>query len=115
MSSIPIKEQLKYLKGVTDRLNVIHEAQVVQIRNYPRVIPNIKEAETKLNIDTRTITYDCVSENPVFRKTKKVRVAIENVVTWIRSVVWDDTTVEFVVNGKSVYDTRIDREPTASS
>lgn len=116
MAKVSMKEQLIHLKGITERLNTVHEAQIVQLRNYPRVIPNISKAETRLNIDNHSIVYECTSESPTFRKTKNVKVAIENVVTWIRTVVWDDTTVEFIVNGKSVYDTRIDRqEPSASS
>lgn len=114
MAKVTLKEQLIHLKGITERLNTVHEAQIVQLRNYPRLIPNISSAETRLDIDKHSIVYECSSESPVFRKTKKVKTAIENVVTWIRTVVWDDTTVEFIVNGKSVYDTRIDRQQSSS-
>lgn len=110
MSEIPIKKQLKYLKGVTEKLNVVHEAQIVQLRNYPRLIPNIKNAETSIDIDNKTVIYNCDSETKTFRKTKKTLIAIENVVTWIQTIVWDNTVVEFIVNGKTVYDTRIDRQ-----
>lgn len=110
MPEIPIKEQLRYLKGMTEKLNVVHEAQIVQLRNYPKLIPNIKSAETKIDIDHRLITYECESETKIFRKTKKVKIAIENIITWIQTIVWDNTTVELIVNGKSVYDTRLEEQ-----
>ena len=110
MPELPIKEQLRYLKGVTEKLNVVHEAQIVQLRNYPRLIPNVKSAETKIDIDNRTIVYECTSESKIFRKTKKVNIAIENIILWIRTIVWDSTTIEIIVNGKSIYDTRIDEK-----
>jgi len=113
MSNISIKDQLRYLKGMTEKLNTVHEAQVVQLRNYPLLIPNIKKASTTFNFDTHTVTYKCDSVNGKFRKSKKAKIAIENIITWIQSVVWSDTTVEINVDGKDIYDTRIDeREAT---
>ena len=115
MTEIPIKEQLRYLKGMTEKLNVVHEAQFVQLRNYPILIPNISSAETKVDIDKHIVIYNCNSGSKVFRKTKKVKIAIENIITWIQTVVWNDTTVEIIVNGKSIYDTRIDERQSTGS
>lgn len=108
MNKVTIREQLGYLKSMTERLGVIHEAQAVQIRNYPKLLPNIKNAEARVSIDNRTIVYVCDSESTPFRKTKLFKTSMKNIVKWIRVVVWDDTTVELIVNGKSIYDTRID-------
>lgn len=102
-----MKEQLVYLKGIMERTGAIHEAQALQIRNYPRLIPNIKKAETTISPDSHMVIYDCVSEKKNFRKSKKINEAIVNVVEWIRFVLWNDTTVELKVNGKCVYDSRI--------
>jgi len=107
MSKVTPKQQLMYLKGMTERLDVIHEAQIVQLRNYPILIPNIKKAEMEINIDQRKITYDCESKTKTFKKTKKTLIAIENIMNWIKVIVWDSTIVEIKVNGKSVYDSRI--------
>ena len=57
MSELPIKQQLRMLKGMTEKLNSVHEAQIVQLRNYPRLIPNIKSAETSIDIDNKTVIY----------------------------------------------------------
>lgn len=108
MSKVSIREQLGYLKNMTERLGVIHEAQAVQLRNYPRLLPNIKDAETRISPDSRTVVFNCESESKPFRKTKSFKIAMKNVVKWVRIIVWDDTTIELIVNGKSVYDTRID-------
>jgi len=113
MKKMDVKAQLYHLKGITERLNTIHEAQALQLRNYPRLIPNIKSAETKIDIDKHLIIFECESESKMFRKTKKTKIAIDNIVTWIRSIVWDDSILEVIVNGKSVYDTRIDEREQA--
>lgn len=104
---ISIKDQLFYLKGLTEKLGVVHEAQLVQIRNYPLLIPNIKKAETEFNIDTRTIVYKCQTEEGRFRKTKQTKLAISKIQEWIRIVVWDETIVIIQVDGKEIYDSRI--------
>jgi len=109
MTQMNLKSQLMHLKGITERLNTIHEAQIVQLRNYPILIPNIKSAETKIDIDTHTITYECISQSKTFKKTKNIKTAIDNIVLWIKTIVWDDSVIEIIVNGKSIYDTRIDR------
>ena len=106
MGKVSLKQQLMYLKGMTDRIGVLHEAQIVQIRNYPRTIPNIKSAETTIDVDKHIVTYNCESETAQFRRTKKVKIAIENITTWIRTVAWTDSVIEIKVNGKSVYDSR---------
>ena len=107
MGELPIKQQLRYLKGMTEKLNVLHEAQMVQLRNYPILIPNIKKAETRVDQKKHIVVFDCESEKTHFRNTKKVNIAIENIITWIHAIIWEDTAVELIVNGKSVYDTRI--------
>jgi len=115
MTQVPLREQLGYLKNATERLGVIHEAQIVQLRNYPLLIPNVKTAETKVDIEKKTVVYECESKSKQFRKTKQVKIAIENIVKWIHTIIWTNTIVEIKVNGKSVYDTRIDGQSTGSS
>lgn len=103
---ISVKDQLFYLKGLTEKLGVVHEAQLVQIRNYPLLIPNIKKAETEFDIDAKTIVYKCESQGK-FRKTKQTQLAISKILEWIRIVVWDETIVIIQVDGKEIYDSRL--------
>jgi hypothetical protein len=103
---ISVKDQLFYLKGLTEQLGVVHEAQLLQIRNYPLLIPNIKKAETELNIDTKTIVYKCQSEGR-FKKTKQTKLAISKIQEWIRYVVWNETIIIIQVDGKEIYDSRL--------
>jgi hypothetical protein len=107
MSKIPMKEQLKYLKGITERIDVLHEAQTLQLRNYPLLIPNIDTAETTIDQANKTVRYKCVSKKKPFRKTKKVDIAIQNIDEWIRFIIWDDTIVEISVDEKEIYDSRL--------
>lgn len=107
MSKIPLKEQLKYLKGITERLGVLHEAQILQLRNYPLLIPNVLTAETTVDQSNKMVKFKCTSKKAPFRKTKKVDLAIKNIDSWIRWIIWDETVVEIVVDGKDIYDSRI--------
>lgn len=106
MEAMSTREQLRHLKGMTMRLGQIHEAQVLQLRNYPLLLPNIKRASTKIDHETRSIIYDCESKTGKHRKSKKFTAMVENIIIWTRSIVWDDTAVEVKIDGKVVYDTR---------
>ena len=107
MTVMTIKQQLGHLKGFTVRFGSIHEAQAIQLRNYPLTLSDsIKKAETKLDPKLHIISYHCSSKNGKFKKTKKANVAFQNIVVWIRTIIWDDTEVEVFVDGKMIYDSR---------
>lgn len=112
MSQLSIKEQLMHLKQLTLRLGVIHEAQTVQLRNYPLLIPNIKSAVLDLDAERHIVHYKCTSESGRFRKTKKTKDMISNILIWTRLIIWEDTIIEITVDGKFIYDSR---ETTASN
>ena len=106
MSSISFKDQLLHLKAMTERIGVIHEAQTLQLRNYPLLIPGIKTAETTINIDQKIVKFDCQSIAKTFRNTKKVKIALDHIYEWVKMVVWTESTLEVYVNGKAVFDSR---------
>lgn len=103
-----MKEQLAHLKDLTERFNMLHEAQTVQLRNYPLLIPNIKSAEVKINTDFHIVTFHC-EEDKKFRLTKKAKAMIGNILLWSRTVVWSDTTLEIFVGDRMIYDSREER------
>lgn len=106
MASISVKDQLFHLKAMTERLNVVHEAQTLQLRNYPLLIPGVDAAETELNIDHKIVTFKCTSKK-TFRNTKKVKLAVENIFEWVKMVIWTSTTLVISVNGKEIFDSRL--------
>lgn len=106
MSQLSIKEQLMQLKQLTLRLGVIHEAQTVQLRNYPLLIPNIKKATLDLDVERHIVHYTCSSESGKFRRTKKAKDMISNILIWTRTIIWEDTIIEIIVDGKLIYDSR---------
>lgn len=101
-----MKEQLMHLKQLTLRLGVIHEAQTVQLRNYPLLIPNIKSAVLDLDVEHHIVHYKCESETGKFRKTKKAKNMISNILIWTRTIIWEDTIIKIIVDGKLIYDSR---------
>jgi len=99
------KEQLQYLKGVTVRIGTIHEAQALQLRNYPLMIPGVQKATTKIDTENQIVYYDC--EVPKrFRITKPVSTMCKNIVIWTRTILWDNTTIVVKTGDKVIHDTR---------
>jgi hypothetical protein len=95
-------EQLAMLKGMTVRSGAVHEAQVVQLRNYPLLLSFTETAET--HIGEKLVVYNITSTK--FKKTKKSIAAMDKIVDLTRKILWDDTDVVFNVNGNPVRDTR---------
>ena len=102
MMGIDYYQQLALLKGVTVKQGAIHEAQVVQLKNYPLLIKGVTSAET--SIGDKLVEYNLFSEN--LKVTKNTKLAMDKIVELVRKIVWDDTDVVFKVNGNLIKDTR---------
>lgn len=107
-AKLSLKEQLDYLRGMTIRLGVLHEAQVLQIKNWPLLIPGVKKAKSYINIEEKTVTYDCVFEKTVKKvnKNSKVYKMMEMVTLWVQTILWPETVVIFNCNKQKLYDSR---------
>ena len=104
--TLSIKEQLLHLKMMTERFGSLHEAQILQIRNYPLLIPGVKKAEVSINIDKKVVIYNCTSSTGKFRKTKKVNLMVKNIYEYIKTIAWNDSILEIKVDNKDVFDSR---------
>lgn len=103
--SISIKEQLRYLKGITVMTGGVHEAQALQLKNYPIVINDVKSAKTKIDPEKKMVWYTLkVSET--FKSDKLMEQVCDAIVTWVRTIVWDDTAVVFMIGKDVIYDSR---------
>ena len=103
MSNLSIKEQLLKLKSMTLRFGALHEAQVVQIRNYPLLIPGIISAEASVGIERKSVCYHCKSKGNRFKNTVKVKESCKRIEMWIRTILWDDAYIEVFVNNRLIY------------
>jgi len=99
-------KQLMYLKGMTVRTGSIHEAQALQIRNWPLAIPGVKAAEAHVDTDAKIVRYLLKPKGVNFRCTKKVLEVCVALDKAIKSILWDETTVIVEVNKKVLYDSR---------
>lgn len=106
-AGMSIKEQLQYLKGLTVRTSVIHEAQALQVRNYPLFIPGVKpKATTKIDTENQIVYYECEPRGKRFNKRVTFNQRCEMITKWVRSVLWDRTTVVVSVSGEVRFDSR---------
>ena len=99
-------KQLMYLKGMTVRTGSIHEAQALQLRNWPLTIPGVKSAEAHVNTDAKLIKYILTPKNKSFRTTAKVTETCALIDKYIKTILWDETTVVMEVGKKVIYDSR---------
>jgi len=102
MTQVPVKDQLQYLKGMTIRTGSIHEAQALQLRNWPLLIPNVVSAEAQVDVEGQSVTFICTSKGT--RPTKKQKLTCDNICEWVRTLLWNETKVIIIVNKKTIFD-----------
>jgi hypothetical protein len=102
---INIKEQLAYLKGITVMTGGIHDAQALQLKNYPIVIDGVKSAKTTVDSERKIVNYDLKLKKGASFGDAERKVA-DAIVLWVRTIIWDETSVIFKVGKEVVYDSR---------
>lgn len=92
----PKIEQLLALKGMTLAMGCLHEAQVLQLKSYPILLPNVKKWDVEVDPDKHLVTYNLKG------KANKLQLMImRDIVGYIRRyLLWDDSKVVFKLNGK---------------
>jgi hypothetical protein len=110
MTELTYLEQLQQLKGLTVRLGTLHEAQKLQLMNYPKLIPGVSASKCKAQVDVenKIVTYICEGPKP-FRHTKTVKLFCQNINRWTKTILWDETTVIIKVNKTAIYDSRTEK------
>lgn len=101
---VSIKEQLMLLKGATIRTGAIHEAQVLQLKMWPLLFPNVTTAEVSIDPEKKIVFFKCDSKG--LRASKKMRLIAENIDSWVKQLLWPETTVVIKINDKQIYDSR---------
>lgn len=113
---LSIKEQLDYLRGMTIRLGVVHEAQVVQVKNWPLLIAGVKKAESCIDADKHQVTYKLLDVDAKQFKTGKRSTAVKgmsHVALWVQSILWPDTQVVFKYKNQEIEYPKVTNEPTS--
>lgn len=96
-------QQLAALKTATINFDCLHEAQVLQLKSYPVLIPGIKQPwSLTIHPETKTCTYKCQG-----RKARSTIDHMQDVSRYIKKfILWDKTTVQFFLNDQLVFDSR---------
>lgn len=95
-------EQLMLLKATTIRTGAIHEAQALQLKMWPRLNKSISSSEAQVSVDNHQVIFICESKG--MRPTQAHKLFFDNLERWVRTMLWDDTYVKVVVNGKTVFE-----------
>jgi hypothetical protein len=105
-------EQLGHLRALTVRMNIIHEAQALQVRNYPLLIPGVKSAVTEIDIETKTVVYKLTPQNKKFNlSSPKVKKICDNIKIYIQEVIlWPNTNVFFTVSDSGAKNVKSNRK-----
>ena len=96
------KAQLQWLKATTIRTGGIHDAQALQLKMYPLMLPNVTKAEAHVSVDEKAVHY--IATAKPYKKTEKFTETCAAIVKWTRWLLWDDTKVTIKVNGKIRYE-----------
>ena len=109
------KEQIEQLKALTIRFGVIHEAQALQLKMWPLLMPGVASAEAVVDVETCTVTYKCLtSKGKGFRKTKKVILFCNHLKQWTQVLLWEDTKVAVTVDGQTIFGDYYETKTSAS-
>jgi hypothetical protein len=101
---ISIRDQLMLLKAATIRTGAIHEAQVLQLKMWPLLIPNVIKAEVSIDAEKKLVFFKCESKG--LRASKKMKLVCENIDAWVKQLLWPETTVTIKINDRQIYDSR---------
>jgi hypothetical protein len=101
---IDFKDQLMMLRAMTIRTGSIHEAQALQLKMWPLLIPNVVKAEAKVDAERKIVSFICESTSN--RATKKVTNTCKHIAEWTKQLLWAETTVTIKINDKLIFDSR---------
>lgn len=100
------EEQLQLLKAVTIRTGAIHDAQALQLKMWPMLIPGVTKAEARVDVDKRTVIFVCKS-TAKGQPTKQNRLLFENIAKWVKTLLWNESLVIIKINNKAVFNSTV--------
>lgn len=88
------------LKMMTIKTGVIHEAQALQLKVWPKLIPNVKSSVAKVDPDKKAVLFELEGS---LRPTKKMKEMFTAIDKWTKLLLWDNTKVIFKHKKKIIY------------
>lgn len=106
MNKVPtVEEQLMLLKATTIRTGAIHEAQKLQMQLWPRMSNQIAPGVVaKVDPEKKIVILECKSKKKPYNHAEFEAKLFNEIVGWVRRIVWDETKVVIKVNGKRLLD-----------
>lgn len=106
MDKDTVMEQLMQLKAMTVRTGGIHDAQKLQLMRWPELSKNVKINATKVKVDpeNKAVYMECVGNTKVYKTDKFDEKLFKNILSWVRTILWDETRVVIKINKKRVFD-----------
>jgi hypothetical protein len=95
-----LEEQLMLLKMMTMKTGVIHEAQALQLKVWPKLIPGVLSSVAKVSAENKTVIFELKGNIKNTKKTKQMFSAIKE---WTRLILWDNTKIVFKYDKKAIY------------
>jgi len=96
------EQQLQLLKAMTLRTGAIHDAQALQLKMWPTLIPGVFKSEARVDVEKKMVMFVC--ESNANRPTKARRLLFENIDKWVKNILWNETHVVIKINNKKVFD-----------
>lgn len=100
-----VKEQIGVLRELTRVTQVLHEAQVLQLQIWPRIVlDGVKDFEIQAVLEpgSRSLTFDVrsdASEQPL----EVTRMRLDHLSSWVKWLLGDDVRMRCRLNGVLVY------------
>jgi hypothetical protein len=106
MKTMDPLQQLQALKMATLTTGALHEAQILQLKNYPLTLPSVVSASVAIDTDRKIVAYSLTVKSKKSLNSKRMRDGIQNVTKWVKFVLWDDSIVTFSYKGEVIHDSR---------
>jgi hypothetical protein len=91
-----ILEQLGLLKGITVRLGILHEAQVLQLQMWPLVLfPHALSSTAEVDTDKHIVNFKILTSLKNKPSGKSHTKAVKELDKWVKNILWDDTRIKF--------------------
>lgn len=115
MANMDTMTQLMLLKSMTQRTGSLHEAQLLQIKLWPRMILGTTSGTT-VHVDQENHLIKAFLEvDETYDENLTTLALMKEIVGWVRKITWDDAHVVFLAKHRTVYDSRTERRDAGTT
>ena len=113
MSKFDWTAQLAMLRGMTQKLGVLHEAQALQLRLWPYTVdPTLEKSEAKVDLEAKVVTF--VWSGSTLKIDKKYKERLQTLSDNVKFLLGDVWLIEVVLDGITIFvsDTNVTKPST---